>query len=103
LTAGHVIAESLGGFLACKNICKSCNSSIGETIEAHAREDPLIRRISEELRDSIPELAAIIRNRQASTSVDEQGNVIPWIHKRLMNTRRRDFGASSRVSWQVAK
>lgn len=64
LSTEHLIPEALGGNLTCDFLCRPCNSRLGATFEAAARNDPSIRISAQKLQESIPNLADKLRENQ---------------------------------------
>ena len=75
LTVGHVIPQSVGGRLAVRNICASCNSTLGHTVEAGLNNDPRIRLSIEELQTQIPGLAEKMRAGREFVARDDEALV----------------------------
>lgn len=64
LTNAHVIPTSVGGRLAIRFLCASCNSGLGHRVEGGLRSDPAVRHAVESVKATVPELARRLRDRQ---------------------------------------
>jgi len=75
LSTEHVIPDALGGRLTVKVLCQDCNSGIGHSFEAHAKEDPSIRLAIENLKEQIPGLYESITHNLGYVGETQQGTV----------------------------
>jgi len=64
LTLEHVFPDALHGRLACKFLCRGCNSFFGHKIDAAAKSDPAIRTAARALEKTVPNLVADIEEGQ---------------------------------------
>jgi hypothetical protein len=69
LTEEHVIPAVVGGRLRSPFLCKTCNNTLGTTIDARLKADPDVRRAALDLKGTLPGLVEAI----------EEGN--PYIGK----------------------
>jgi len=60
LTEEHIIPERIGGKLWVRFLCDSCNSRLGERVDAEVKKDPALQHAARTLAAKIPDLAARI-------------------------------------------
>lgn len=75
LTEEHVIPQAIGGILSVRFLCKSCNSTLGSTVEARVKTDPSIRCAIEAIRPLAPDIAARLGDGQEYIGETETGKL----------------------------
>ena len=73
-TGEHVIPKYLYGSFCIHDVCRKCNSKLGQSADHRAIEDPRIVNAVQAL--NLPDLQAKIRDHASGEVVDEEGNYV---------------------------